>query len=63
MIAAFLMWTGHRRTAMDALELFSCRRTEMWDSALGFNDDDASDDDASKTSKRNQGGKDKFKKL
>lgn len=56
MIAAFLLWTGHRRSAMDALELFSCRRTEKWDPALGFNDDDASDDDASKTSKRNQGG-------
>jgi hypothetical protein len=57
MIAAFLLWTGHRRTAMDALELFSCRRTEMWDPELGFNDDDASDDDHPTTkTKRNQGG-------
>ncbi|EKX48545.1 hypothetical protein GUITHDRAFT_51991, partial [Guillardia theta CCMP2712] len=28
MIAALLMWTGHRRSALDALELFAYRRTE-----------------------------------
>lgn len=54
MIAAFLLWTGHRRTAMDALELFSFRRTQNWDASLGFNCDEDSEDDA-KRGKRNQG--------
>ena len=54
MIAAFLLWTGHRRCAMDALELFSFRRTQNWDPSLGFNDDEDSDD-MQKTTKSNQG--------
>jgi hypothetical protein len=29
-ISAFLLWSGHRRTALDALELFTFRRTENY---------------------------------
>ncbi len=54
MIAAFLLWTGHRRTALDALELFSFRRTENWNASLGFNCDEDSEDEW-KRGQRNQG--------
>ncbi len=29
-ISAFLLWSGHRRTALDALELFTFRRSENY---------------------------------
>ena len=31
MVSAFLLWTGHRRCALDALELFTFRRTRDYD--------------------------------
>jgi hypothetical protein len=30
-ISAFLLWSHHRRTALDALELFTFRRTQNYD--------------------------------
>ena len=30
-ISALLVWTGHRRSALDALELFTFRRTANYD--------------------------------
>ena len=30
MVAAFLLWSGHRGCAMDALELFTFRRTTSY---------------------------------
>ena len=49
MVAAFLLWTGHRRCAQDALELFSFRRTENFDAANGMEGDD---DDEERTRTR-----------
>jgi len=36
MIAAFILWSGHRKSALDALELFTFRRTENYDPSLGL---------------------------
>eukprot|EP00281_Chroomonas_sp_CCMP1168_P003530 CAMPEP_0206269242 /NCGR_PEP_ID=MMETSP0047_2-20121206/32174_1 /ASSEMBLY_ACC=CAM_ASM_000192 /TAXON_ID=195065 /ORGANISM="Chroomonas mesostigmatica_cf, Strain CCMP1168" /LENGTH=152 /DNA_ID=CAMNT_0053697691 /DNA_START=114 /DNA_END=568 /DNA_ORIENTATION=- len=36
LIAAFLLYVGHRRCALDALELFTFRRTENYDPDLGL---------------------------
>jgi len=38
MIAAFLLWCGHRRCAMDAMELFTFRRTENYDQDAGVDE-------------------------
>ena len=38
MIAAFLLWCGHRQCAMDAMELFTFRRTENYDPSQGVTD-------------------------
>ena len=38
MFAAFLLWCGHRRCAMDAMELFTFRRTENYDPDAGIDD-------------------------
>mmetsp|Transcript_29313 Transcript_29313/g.77001 ORF Transcript_29313/g.77001 Transcript_29313/m.77001 type:complete len:1413 (+) Transcript_29313:40-4278(+) len=35
-VSAFLLWSGHRRTALDALELFTFRRTEDYKPELGL---------------------------
>jgi CRP-like cAMP-binding protein len=43
MIAALMMWTGHRRCALDALELFTFRRTSNYDPAKSL---DGADDGA-----------------
>ena len=34
MIAALLMWSGHRKCAMDAMELFTFPRTQNYDPVL-----------------------------
>jgi len=54
MISALLLWTGHRRCALDALELFSFRRTENYSKEDGLCEDE---DESSNTEKkrRNQG--------
>jgi hypothetical protein len=45
MIAALIMWTGHRRCALDALELFTFRRTSNYDPAKSLDGaDDGADD-------------------
>jgi hypothetical protein len=44
MIAALMLWCGHRRCAMDAMELFTFRRTANYDPDKGFGD--ARPDDA-----------------
>ena len=38
MIAAFLLWCGHRKCAMDAMELFTFRRTENYDPGAGVDE-------------------------
>mmetsp|Transcript_55748 Transcript_55748/g.116628 ORF Transcript_55748/g.116628 Transcript_55748/m.116628 type:complete len:760 (-) Transcript_55748:1370-3649(-) len=35
-LSAFLLWSGHRRTALDALELFTFRRTENYSAEIGL---------------------------
>ena len=35
-IGALMLWTGQRRCALDALELFTFRRTENYDPELGL---------------------------
>ena len=46
-VAALLLWTGHRRSAQDALELFARRRTDVFDPARALQDaEDADDADA-----------------
>ena len=46
MIAALLLWTGHRRCAIDAMELFTFRRTEKYDPDSGFGDAEEQDEDS-----------------
>ena len=36
MVAALLLWGGHRKTALDALELFTFRRTRNYNPKLGM---------------------------
>ena len=43
MIAAFLLWSGQRRCAMDAMEYFTFRRTANYDPKAGFG---AADDES-----------------
>ena len=38
MISALLLWCGHRKCAMDAMELFTFRRTENYDPEAGIDD-------------------------
>lgn len=38
MIAALLLWCGHRKCAMDAMELFTFRRTENYDPDAGIDE-------------------------
>jgi hypothetical protein len=38
MIAAFLLWSGHRKCAMDAMELFTFRRTQKYDPEAGIDE-------------------------
>jgi len=38
MIAALLLWSGHRKCAMDAMELFTFRRTENYDPDAGIDE-------------------------
>ena len=38
MIAELLLWIGHRKCAMDAMELFTFRRTENYDSDVGIDE-------------------------
>ena len=38
MISALLLWCGHRKCAMDAMELFTFRRTENYDREAGIDD-------------------------
>ncbi len=38
MIAAILLWSKHRKCAMDAMELFTFRRTENYDPAMGIDE-------------------------
>jgi hypothetical protein len=45
MIAALVLWSGHRRCARDALELFSFRRTANYDAALGVEGDGDDDEE------------------
>ena len=45
MIAAFLLWCGHRKCAMDAMELFTFRRTENYDPAAGIDESIADEED------------------
>lgn len=40
MIAALLLWTGHRGGALDALQLFSFRRTQNYQPSLGLYGED-----------------------
>eukprot|EP00960_Hanusia_phi_P021878 648446-Hanusia_phi.AAC.3 len=44
MIAALLLWTGHRRCAVDAMELFTFRRTHNYDPEAGFGDAEEHDE-------------------
>ena len=47
MIAALIMWTGHRRSALDALELFTFRRTSNYDPSKSLDgEEDEEDEDA-----------------
>lgn len=46
MISALLLWCGHRRCAMDAMELFTFRRTANYDPEKGFGDASPDDGDA-----------------
>jgi hypothetical protein len=46
MIAAFLLWCGHRKCAMDAMELFTFRRTQNYDPLMGIDDSEEIDEDA-----------------
>jgi len=36
MVAAVILWSGHRKTALDALELFTFRRTKNYNPELGM---------------------------
>jgi len=36
MTSALILWSGHRKSALDALELFTFRRTRNYDAALGI---------------------------
>jgi PTEN phosphatase family protein len=44
MIAALLLWSGHRKCAMDAMELFAFRRTSNWDPAADIDHGDDGDE-------------------
>jgi hypothetical protein len=52
MIAALLLWVGHRRSALDALELFTFRRTADYDPEDGL--DEASEDHGFRRDRHNQ---------
>jgi hypothetical protein len=54
MIAALMMWTGHRRCARDALELFTFRRTSNYDPAKSL---DGADDGAEGDEDTGENGK------
>lgn len=54
MIAALLLWTGHRRCALDALELFTYRRTQDYNPEDGL-DEDMEDGVGRRNVKHNQG--------
>ena len=45
MIAALMLWCGHRKCAMDAMELFTFRRTENYDREAGIDDSLSLDSD------------------
>jgi len=52
MISAFLLWSGHRRCALDALELFTFRRTRDFDIEDGL---ESLAEEVGSTRKQNQG--------
>ena len=45
MIAAFLLWIGFRKCALDAMELFTFRRTNKYDPEQGLMDNEDEDED------------------
>ena len=45
MIAAFLLWIGFRKCALDAMELFTFRRTSKYDPEQGLMDNEDEDED------------------
>jgi hypothetical protein len=44
MIAALLLWSGHRKCALDAMELFAFRRTSNYDPEAGIDGDEDVDE-------------------
>ena len=43
-VAALLLWTGHRRSTQDALELFAMRRTDVFDPKRALQDAEDAED-------------------